>query len=244
MPFAESSIQRCAEVLDGYSGKPRSVQEIVKSIRKLWASAYRESFGSTVTYNQILLAIYSELDHGATLFHSANQVLARSTTGFEAIGCGEVVFKYVIGADPYCGPSAREQGVFECAIRACAHAKVAMPTVIGGNLIAANLGNDGGVTVYSQQEIEWIERYSLAFDQLARYAAAGFVDVANDGRFERLFKALNRDSLGLRAEWKQRIAGLGGGKFGMPPAEAMELARVFASSTRSAKPIPQWTKHD
>src|ERR1035441_4643158 len=36
--FSESAIQRCADVLERYRGRPRKIPAIVDSIRKLWTS--------------------------------------------------------------------------------------------------------------------------------------------------------------------------------------------------------------
>jgi hypothetical protein len=39
---------------------------------------------------------------------------------------------------------------------------------IGGNLVAANLARDGALKLFSKQEIDWVESYSLKFDSIAR----------------------------------------------------------------------------
>ena len=244
--FSESAIQRCADVLERYRGRPRTIPAIVDSIRKIWTSACRDSHGQQTSYDQIVMAVHSKEGREVALYYSSDGVLAQSTTGFECIGCGDFMCRHLLGGDVYCGLQADLQRVFELAMCCVARVKAAMPTAIGGNLMAANLGNDGALKLFAKLEIEWVEQYSLKFEQLASYAAFAFTEMAenSDAVFERVLKELNRESRSMREQWRAERARYGKGKFGMPPEEAYDLRYLFQQPIEEGKSSPESTTHD
>jgi len=240
MVFSESAIQRCADVLRRYNGNERDLSTIIDSIREPWAQSYRQSHGKDTTYDQIIASIFSTAENDVALYHSANHAIAQSYSSFECIGCGDVVCKHILGGSPLCGRGVDLERVFECAIRACSHVKAAMPTAVGGNLVAVNLGRDGVVKVYAKQEIEWIEQYTLKFDELARMLFLSFTAFRdNDVMFDQTLDYFRQQLCVLRAEWKTARSGYPSGKFGFPPPEIMNMWNTFRKGALAARKVPK-----
>jgi 20S proteasome alpha/beta subunit len=225
--FSELAIQRCERMLHRYNGAPRSVAEIAETIRKQWHSAFRESHTQDVySGDQILCAIHAEANAETALYSSSNQFFARATNNVECIGCGESVARYLMGSR-FQSCVTTQRNAFQYAINALGRVKEFMAGSVGGNLTAVNLNHDGSEHIYSQRDIERIERYAGQFDSAARDLLIYFMDHDAPGRFEDEFSRFAAEVNGIRWQWENALAGAAQIEF-LP----MEIMDAF----RKAKP--------
>jgi hypothetical protein len=173
--FAESAIQQCEASLKRHNRALRPLSEIAEAIRRVWARAFRDAHHrSDLSFDQIIAAVHSERDARVGLFCSSNQSFAESTSGFECIGAGDIVTRYVLDASPG-EPQIPQRRAFEAAVRALALVKRFMSSQIGGNLTAVNLTHIGNAQVYGHMDISRVAMLAEEFEDCMRPLASVYV---------------------------------------------------------------------
>jgi hypothetical protein len=180
--FAKSAIERIEVSLNRYSGGPRSLDDIVQNIRKVWFACFKESHsGKDLSGDQILAAIWSTRDQGVRLYCSSNESFAESVQNSECIGFGDLVGRFVMGSGAG-GIAIPERRAFERAVRAVGLAKDFLPSSIGGRLIAVNLSGQGLVHIHGWQDVHHVESYASDLDGAVRELSDLFFSTLMDPR--------------------------------------------------------------
>ncbi len=224
--FSEGTIQRCLTALRKHSGKPRTCDEIVDAMRKLWANCYRQANGNKTTYDQVLIAVQSNAEQKTALYYSDNTYISRSPVAYKCIGCGDYLCKYLLDSGPPLGGALYSlKRTYEGAMSALGHIKRAMPQSVAGNIIAANLFSDGRLYVFSLAEAEDIEFYSKVMYDQNRSLEQFFLN--HDTVSSELFKQMSDNCHKLFCEMRDSWASKRGTRRIDRPPEAYDLMRAF-----------------
>jgi hypothetical protein len=203
--FADSFFHRCRDVLNRYSGAPRTMAEIAETIRKRWIQDFRDTHDTKGTYSadQVVCAIFSSDEQKTGLFYSSNQWFSESPTGVECIGAGDSLARYLTSWMPVSSLSRVDPAhVMEIAVNAMGRVKAFMPASVGGNLTAVQLNHDGSCDIYSETHIKRIEKYTAKFDAAVRLALIQFMDLKSDHPFSIAADRLANSLKKLHNEWE------------------------------------------
>ncbi len=209
--FAESVIQRCEKQLKKYNGEPRSIGVIADTVQGAWVRLFKDTHSdrNTLSQDQIICAIQSQRDREVALYSSVNQSFAESVNAAEYIGVGDWLTRYLAGP-PLHFSSTRalsRQHVFELALSAIARVKEFMPTAVGGNLTAVGLNKDGSETLYSQAEIERLEKYTGRFNGKVKELLLRLMDLQSPSGFDNEADRLIFEIKEIRRQWEGQLTG-------------------------------------
>jgi len=235
--FAHSTVERIRLSLNEYHGKPRSIGQIAENVRKVWLKAFREQHrGSDLSYDQIMAAIWSDIDKDVGLYCTTNSSFAQSASHVECIGAGDVLARYLIGSGA-AGVHVAERLAFERGIRALGIVKAFMPGSVGGNLVAVNINKAGSVKLYGAMDVSHIETFTLELDNRSRKLCSAFASISdNDPMINELEKFLV--SLGdMRKQWRKE-------RRGVKDYAASETRDIWRAFKQADQPYPQYPTID
>jgi len=224
--FGKGAVEQIRLSLSRYNGGPRSLEYISDHIRKVWYDCFRKSHsGNALSYEQILVALWSKRDQDAKLYCSSNEVFAQSASGEECIGCGDLLGRFLIGSSGGT-PAVAERRAFERAVIAVGLTKQSMPTSVGGNLVAVNLSKDGTARVYSFLDLYRVENYALDIDRSVRELAERvFSTIGDDTRFSEAVAAFTEGLMSLSKCWKSDLTWK---MIDYLPPEAAQIQETFS----------------
>ena len=217
--LAESAWQQFKPTLMEQAGKRRTAQQIANAIRSIHEREFQKNVVEVGWQNDYSFLIVIRPEGAkAEIYTTYQKTLKRSTAGYECIGAGADLAKFLLTwVRPHELDSERLADIAGYVVGTL---KRQMPGVIGGNNLIASVGDDGEILFYRRKDLQLNEQYAPIFEIDSYNLLWKFLDASIDeSGFDQALGAFSKDVRYWRSQYKKERDSI---IWAAPPDEAQQ----------------------